>query len=452
MVAVFDIGKTNKKILLFNQQYEVVWEQSIQLEEVLDKDGFPCENILELTNWVRDSFWKISSLKAYQVKAINCSAYGASFVHLNQYLRPFLPLYNYLKPYPADLQERFYAAYGGEKTVARQTASPVLGSLNSGLQLYRLQKEEPETFHEILYSLHLPQYISFIFSEQPFSDITSIGCHTALWNFDTNNYHQWVTKESIFPKLAPLQPGDMVVHRSNELVDIAVGVGLHDSSAALIPYLSAFSEPFLLLSTGTWCISMNPFNHTPLTDEELDQDCLCYLSYTGKPVKSSRLFAGYAHEQQVKRLAAHFQKPDDYYISVVYDEELIQQLEGVHEDIDATAGKLQQPAFAARDISLYNTYELAYHRLMKDIIEQQFHSTQLVLHNAPVSRIFVDGGFSKNAVYMHLLAKVFPALEVHAASIAQASALGAALAIHEHWNTEPYPDNIISLKQFSFHQ
>ena len=39
---------------------------------------------------------------------------------------------------------------------------------------------------------------------------------------------------------------------------IAVGAGLHDSSAALIPYLSAFREPFILLSPGTWCISLNP--------------------------------------------------------------------------------------------------------------------------------------------------------------------------------------------------
>ena len=58
-----------------------------------------------------------------------------------------------------------------------------------------------------------------------------------------------------------------------------VGIGLHDSSAALIPYLMNFKEPFVLISTGTWCISLNPFNEAPLTKEELKSDCLSYMSY-----------------------------------------------------------------------------------------------------------------------------------------------------------------------------
>ena len=450
VIAVFDIGKTNKKILLFNQQYEVVWEQSIQLDETTDADGFASENLEALTNWVLESFKQISALPSYCIKAINCSAYGASFVHINNKLVPFLPLYNYLKPYPKNLQNNFYASYGGEQMVSRQTASPVLGNLNSGLQLYRLKKENPETFNQILYSLHLPQYIAYIFSKLLCSDITSIGCHTTLWNFDINNYHEWVTKESILPKLAPLKPSDYVVHQSFDAMNVLVGVGLHDSSAALIPYLSSFSEPFLLLSTGTWCISMNPFNQTILTDKELNQDCLCYLSYQGMPIKSSRLFAGYAHEQQVKKLADFFVKPLDYYTSITYDKALIKELENINEEIIVTEETLKQPAFAFRNLILYNSYELAYHRLMKDIIELQVNAIHLVIHNAPVTKIFVDGGFSKNELYMHLLAKSFPELQVYAANVAQASALGAALAIHKHWNTEPYPNNIISLKQYSF--
>ncbi len=87
---------------------------------------------------------------------------------------------------------------------------------------------------------------------------------------------------------------------------------MHDSSAALIPYLIAFDDPFVLVSTGTWCISMNPFNHTALTENELKNDCLCYLAYNGAPVKSSRLFAGNEHEQQVIRLAAYFNVNIDF--------------------------------------------------------------------------------------------------------------------------------------------
>ena len=64
---------------------------------------------------------------------------------------------------------------------------------------------------------------------------------------------------------------------------------------------------------------LNPFNHSVLSDYELHHDCLCYLTYNGNPVKASRLFAGYEHEQQVKRLAVHFNKPVEYYTGVKYD-------------------------------------------------------------------------------------------------------------------------------------
>jgi glycerol kinase len=54
-------------------------------------------------------------------------------------------------------------------------------------------------------------------------------------------------------------------------------------------------------------------------------------------------------------------------------------------------------------------------------------------------KIFVDGGFGKNPIYMSLLAKAFPGIEVYAATVPQASALGAALVIHHHWNKNPLP-------------
>ena len=50
---------------------------------------------------------------------------------------------------------------------------------------------------------------------------------------------------------------------------------------------------------------------------------------------------------------------------------------------------------------------------------------------------------------MYLMAESFPTIEVYAASVAQASALGAALVIHQHWNNKPLPSNIIDMKLYS---
>ena len=230
------------------------------------------------------------------------------------------------------------------------------------------------------------------------ADITSIGCHTNLWNFQNKKYHRWVKQEGIQVKLPPLLSCEAPAGCINNT--IAVGAGLHDSSSALIPYFAAFQEPFVLISTGTWCITMNPFNHTQLSDYELHQDCLCYLSYQGKPVKASRLFAGYEHEQQIKKLAVHFNKAENYYITVNCDTTILKQLHPARSrQVNDDSGAMQQQsAFAERDLQSFASYEYAYHQLIKDIIEQQVKSTKLVLSDTPVKRIFVDGGFSKNSL------------------------------------------------------
>jgi sugar (pentulose or hexulose) kinase len=69
--------------------------------------------------------------------------------------------------------------------------------------------------------------------------------------------------------------------------------------------------------------------------------------------------------------------------------------------------------------------------------------------DTPVKRVFVDGGFSKNSVYMTLLASYFTGVEVFAASMPQATALGAALAIHKSWNKNALPNNLIELNYYS---
>ena len=452
VIAIFDVGKTNKKVLLFDEQYKVVYEESKPLEETKDEDGFPCENVVALTDWVKNSFQQLLNEKQFDIKAVNFSGYGASFVYLDYDLNVIPPLYNYLKPYSPELQKKFYYHYGGEALVARETASPVLGNLNSGMQLYRIKYEKPETFGKIKWALHLPQYLSFILSSAICSEITSIGCHTQLWDFQDKRYHRWVKEEGLDKLLPDIILTTQVVGNTAE--KIAVGPGLHDSSSALIPYLTSFTEPFILLSTGTWCISLNPFNHAQLTNNELNQDCLCYLSYEGYPVKASRLFAGYEHEQQVKNLAAQFKKPLDYFTTVSCDTNLLHKLRTGEKLTSKKTGSVMagHSVFASRILDSFGNYEQAYHQLIVDIIDQQINSTSLVLKGTPVKRIFVDGGFSKNPIYMYLLAEVFPTIEVYAASVAQASALGAALALHPHWNTRNLPAGIIDLKLYSVTQ
>lgn len=430
--AVFDIGKTNKKAFVFDEDYRIVFEKTAQFPETADDDGDPCEDLFLLKNWILETAEALRRNPDFHIAAVNCTAYGASFVHLDADFQPVAPIYNYLKPFPADLQNRFLEQYGPADKLALETASPLLGHLNSGLQLLWLKYRKPFIFNKIHTSLHLPQWVAFLLAKvfQPFaagrrspavSDLTSIGCHTLLWDFGHNDYHRWVKAEGIAEKLPPFGP---LVFAPTTDAQPHVGTGLHDSSAALMPYSAAFREPFVLISTGTWCISLNPFNDDPLAPAELARDCLCYLTAGGKPVKAARYFGGYEHEQAVRKLAGEYGLPFDFF------------------------QKKNRMPDEGSSPDCQNAMD-GYAEFMRQLVRKQVASTRLVLGGGPVSRIFVDGGFSKNELYMRLLAASFPLTEVFAADVAQATALGAALAIHPHWNTKPLPLSLIDLKKYS---
>ncbi|MEI8110975.1 MAG: FGGY family carbohydrate kinase [Chitinophagia bacterium] len=376
VLVIFDIGKTNKKLLLFNSEYEVVLEDSIQISELNDEDGFPCEDIDALTDWILLSYHSIQNNYQYKIKAVHYCAYGASWVFLNKEGKKIGKLYNYLKPLLSETQALFEKKYGPIEQICLQTASPNLDNLNSGLQLFRLKTEQPDFFAQIKWALHLPQYVHYLITGEIASDITSIGCHTLLWNFEKQCYHSWVKEEGL----------------ENVFPPILTNVGLHDSSAALIPYSRCSPEKFMLISTGTWCISLHPSNADPLTLAELKQDVLCYLTPYGEPVKASRVFLGKKYE------------------------ELLQELN--NQLLDSSE------------------YEVAYQQLMENIVTEQVKSSQIILQQNKVSRIYVDGGFSNNKLFMQLLAKAFPEQAVYAASVPQAGAIGAALQVSADWNNQ----------------
>lgn len=452
VIAIFDVGKTNKKLFLFDEHYQIVYEKSARFLETLDEDSEACENLDSLKLSVFESLNEVLKIDKFEIKAINFTTYGASLVYLDENGKPLAPLYNYLKPYPKDLEKQFYDLYGGESKIALETASPVSGSLNSGLQFYRLKYLQPAIFEKVKYALHLPQYMSFLISGKYFSDMTSIGCHTHFWDFNKNDYHDWVYQEGLDQKLAPIFDADEMIEASFMGNLYKVGVGLHDSSAALIPYLVNFKEPFVLLSTGTWCISLNPFNATPLTLEDLDNDCLAYMGYQGKPVKASRLFAGYELDQETKRIAAHFKVNTIVFRTMEFEPEIMGKLSKnpkfvISDEPTKTLKKISP--FAERNLADFTNEKEAYHQLIADIVCLQSQSTKLIITGSTIKKIFVDGGFSKNSIYMNLLASAFPKIEVYAAAMAQATALGTAIAIHKHWNTRPLANDIIDLKYYS---
>jgi sugar (pentulose or hexulose) kinase len=85
---------------------------------------------------------------------------------------------------------------------------------------------------------------------------------------------------------------------------------------------------------------------------------------------------------------------------------------------------------------------------MVEIINEQLESTRLVMEGSDIKQIFVDGGFSKNGDYMRGLQDGFKGIEVRAANLPHAAALGAAMQIHRHWNSKGIPEGLVKMRRY----
>jgi sugar (pentulose or hexulose) kinase len=310
-----------------------------------------------------------------------------------------------------------------------------LGSLNSGLQLYRLKEQRPDVFRRIRHSYHLPQYLAALLHGQPVSEMTSIGCHTALWDFDAWDYHDWVKGEGLAAKLPSIAATDQVYRIRIGEEDAACGIGIHDSSSAMVPYIHMSGDPYLLLSTGTWSICFNPFNKGPLSHRELEQDCLNYISVKGEPVRASRLFAGNMYAQGVKELSQKFHVEEAFFRNIRADRDLLlkttRQMQEGMPDLEEQA----EDAITA------------YYYFMAGLTSLQARAIRLV-RTPNIKQIFVEGGFCQNEVFMYMLATILNNQRIYAASLPQASALGAAMVLHPHWNAHPSPIRVPDFRYF----
>ena len=413
---IFDVGKTHKKMLLYDKRFRVVKEESSAFPTTLDEDGFEADDVHYISQWVLDKVAAISADPQWKLQGINFTGYGATLVHLDIDGKPVCTMYNYLKPMEPHVVQGFYNLFGGAEKFSVQTSSPPMGMLNAGFQLYWLKYHRSELFRKIHRSLFLPQYLSFLLTGRQCTDLTSIGCHTGLWNFGDEDFHSWVYDEWMQNVLAPISQETVAGYVDIRGRQVPVGIGLHDSSASLLPYLYMSEEPFILVSTGTWAVTMNPFNRSPLTADELVNDVLVYMLPNGDPVKSSRVFMGMEHNVQGQRIARKFYLPQYFFENMNWDETLYEEIRKEPNDFIPSAN-------GEWDFSGYGNGVSAYYALMRGLVNLLIKSFRRV-DMAGINTVFVDGGFARNQVFMQMLKKKLSNKRIISSTVPESTAFG----------------------------
>ncbi len=297
-IAVIDVGKTNAKLALVDSATMTELAVVTRPNLVLAAPPYPHFDL--------DGHWAffLEHLAEFHarhgVDAISVTTHGASVVLLEENGALACPMLDYEHNGPDDLVD----AYDQMRPDFSETGSPRLtGGLNVGAQLHWLFNADPSLLNRTRHIITYPQYWGYRLTGNLACDVTSLGCHTDLWNPWDGKPSSLVAQLGISEKLAPARQSSDILGILDEGLsritglspDTPVVCGIHDSNASLVPYLNHSSQSISVVSTGTWvvCMTLGGTKTPPL---DAQRDTLINVNALGEPVPSARFMGGREYE------------------------------------------------------------------------------------------------------------------------------------------------------------
>ena len=149
-----------------------------------------------------------------------------------------------------------------------------------------------------------------------------------------------------------------------------------------------------------------------------------------KTGESSALFLGHTYKQQVKKLLLHYQKNKGYDQQMIFDETIFSRLNQSYQRyFNFESIHWPRTITEESDFRVLNTFEEAFHQLMMELVELQIIAAERAIGNTNLKKIYIDGGFADNDLFVGLLRKHFAGYEVVTTSSPLGSALGAAMVL-----------------------
>lgn len=447
-LAVIDIGKTNKKLLVYDYELNRVDSVSETFEE-FHENGLIHEPVRDALNWYFSQLREMAG--KYDIGAVSVTAHGSAFICLDDEGAQTAPVLSYTTDPGQEFHDKFSRRFGDLRELQVRTMTPDMPGLGSlGKGVFFVQEAFPEAYEKTKVILNLPQYFGFMLTGKTALEKTYIGAHSHLWDFAN---HKW---SAVYDGLGcggkfPAElskPWDVLGTVSREASEktglkesTLVTVGIHDSNASLLPYLVKNRGDFVLNSTGSVNVAMHPQTEALLTENELGKVVFYNISAFSDPVKTSIFLGGLEFDVYMGILAGiHGQK--DY---PAFDPALIQKLIGDRSVFvlpsiipfgifpDSTARILEGGSvFGFSDIaagshpSFFSDFNYSYAAVSLSLAIQSREAIVLA-GRRPGSDIYVEGGFSKNHYYTTLLASMFPDSRVMLTNLDEASAFGGAL-------------------------
>jgi len=296
-VVVIDLGKTNAKVALVDTLQCAEIQLIKQPAAVSSESLYPSLDHHAIEIFIVDALRAISA--THTIDAITVTTHGATAALLTDSDELALPIMDYEFTDIDYLRDE----YEQHRPSFAETGSPSLpGGLNIGAQLYWQQKNHARQFKQCSTVLTWPQYWVYRLTGQRHNDVTSLGCHTDLYEPQRQQYSSLVDNQQWRALMPPTRhSGQLSGPLTDTLADTSglspttpVYTGIHDSNASLVPHLIAQEAPFSVVSTGTWFISMAIGGTKTQLDES--RDTLINVNARGESVPSARFMGGRERE------------------------------------------------------------------------------------------------------------------------------------------------------------
>ena len=418
-IAVFDIGKTNKKFSIYDSSLRPVFTSSVQIGEMRVGDLL-CDDAESILKWVRATLGEWRG----KLSAIAVTSHGATLALLNEAGELVMPIISYNHEIEEGVKRSFYEEFGAPEELYMRTGTPPLGQLlNAGLQLYWVARRFPEKYQRVKRVLFFPQYIVHAISGLEAAELTSIGCHTYLWDLLVGRWSSVAEGLDVPPRSPSFRS---VWEGLGEADRAVITPGIHDSNAALLPYLVTEKERFLLASTGTWCVLMLPGAPFAPSPDDVYRDVLYYVDAYGRPLRAARFKCGYEFDCYVDIIRRWFGADP---LKLEFDARLATEVlkEGeVYFVPTLTPGTGQFPRSKGRVEGKPRDPARAYYYLNLSLAIQTWYAVRLVAGGERL-KVHVQGGFARNPVYLAYLATLLRDCQVIRAENPEATSVGAAL-------------------------
>jgi sugar (pentulose or hexulose) kinase len=302
--AILDIGKTVAKLSLWSDSGSAL-EFRQRPNQRIDLGAYLALDAAGIEEWLAQSLSEFAS--EYPIRTIVPVAHGAAAAIIREGRLTCSPM-----DYESSLPPATRARYESTRDPFSITGSPALpNGLNLGAQLAWLEEIMPDALAGDARILTWPQYWAWLLSGVAASEVTSLGCHSDLWNPMTKRASPLAQARGWDRQLAPLRGADEVLGtvrcewaaRTGLSPDVKVLCGLHDSNAALNAvrgFAQLEGRESTVLSTGTWFVAMRTAEsgeapgalseHRDCLPEH--RDCLINVDWHGRPVPSARFMGG----------------------------------------------------------------------------------------------------------------------------------------------------------------